>query len=385
MDTKVKYQYTYFIYSYYLEKIEFNEYIIKILNNKKYKLKIFEKEKDLDIYNYFDSNIKKEFFNTFYINKNGYDIKNIYNNKCVIFEYFLEKNIQGKLKNNNNIFFEIPKIELICFNTGVCFLVFKTYLEKENINFVDVLNFNYKIKDIHSEFSKLKSYENIIVQTDSLTDIRDFGKFIEDIIMQKPQNKSFFTYAYTCVESENWNNEIDRLENDFLKYAYVYPQNYDLTFEEGQEIIRLNNWKYLKVAFTNKSMVFLGNNLENSNFTKIPYKFENEYYYSLILNLYKKELLENIEKNNIKIKTIEGYECLYEELLNNNLTEDEIGEKINNKLKMAFKLNDKLNKIKIKLKNKIEVKLIKKYKLFGKIILLILIISLIINLLFLLT
>ena len=45
MDTKVNYQYSYFIYPYFLRNIEYKEYINNLLNNKKYKLKIFEKSK----------------------------------------------------------------------------------------------------------------------------------------------------------------------------------------------------------------------------------------------------------------------------------------------------------------------------------------------------
>ena len=40
-------------------------------------------------------------------------------------------------------------------------------------------------------------------------------KKIQEIIMCKSKNKRFFTYSYTCVDIENWNNNIDKLENDF--------------------------------------------------------------------------------------------------------------------------------------------------------------------------
>ncbi len=43
-------------------------------------------------------------------------------------------------------------------------------------------------------------------------------------------------------------------------------------------------------------MNLLTNNMETSNFTKLPYEYENKYLYNLILKLYKKELLENIEQ-----------------------------------------------------------------------------------------
>ena len=95
MDTKVNYHYSYFIYSYFLKNIEYKEYICKLLNNKNYKLKKFEKEKDLEIYNFFKNNIKKEYFNSFFTNKNN---EKILNNKCNIFEYKIKnKKIEKNL------------------------------------------------------------------------------------------------------------------------------------------------------------------------------------------------------------------------------------------------------------------------------------------------
>jgi len=378
MDTKVNYQYSYFIYSYFLKNIEYKEYIIKLLNDKKYKLKIFEKEKDLEIYEYFKTDIKNNYFNTFNINKNNYKKEKILENKCVVFEYLLKnKNTQEKIENCLN--FEISKIELICFNTGVCFLAIKTQLLNKNINLNEILNFNYKMKDINSEFIKLKSYENINIKNNLFNDITEINKKIEEIIMCKVKNKRFFTYSYTCVDSENWNNEVDKLENDFFKYVNVYPSNYDMTFEEENIIMRINNWKYVKIGFTSESMNLLTNNLETSNFTKIPYEYENKYFYNLILNLYKKELLENIEKNNIKFKNTGNYRNMYDEIINYEITEENIGTEINNKLEKILNINKKIQKIEKLYKKNFEFKIIEKYKKTGKIILFILIISLIFN------
>ncbi len=384
METKVNYHYSYFIYSYFLKNIEYKEYICKLLNNKNYKLKIFEKEKDLEIYDFFKNNIKKDYFNTFYINKKNNNNEKILNNKCNIFEYKIKN--KNKEKNNleNNLIYEISKIELICFSTGICFLIIKTELLNEKLNLNNILNFNYKMKDINSEFSKLKSYEKINIENNLLKNNFELIKKLEEIIMYKIENKRFFTYSYTCVDSENWNNEVDRLENDFLKYVNVYPSNYDITFEDEENaILRINNWKFIKIGFTSESMNLLTNNLELSNYTKMPYDYENKYLYNLILNLYKKELLENIEKNNIKLKSLENYKNIYNEIINNEFTEDNIGIKINNKLNKIFNLNKKSEKIEKIYKENYEFKILKKYKKLGKIILFILLISLILNIIFL--
>ena len=66
----------------------------------------------------------------------------------------MKKDIQGKTENRNGIFFKIPKIEIICFNTGICFLSIKTHIE-ESDKFADLLNFNYKFRDINQEFANM--------------------------------------------------------------------------------------------------------------------------------------------------------------------------------------------------------------------------------------
>lgn len=385
MDTKVNYQYSYFIYPYFLRNIEYKEYINNLLNNKKYKLKIFEKEKDLEIYEFFKPNIINDYFNTFNINRNNYNKEKILENKCVVFEYLIKnEKIEENLENKNNLLFEILKIELICFDTGICFLAIKTQLINEKINLNDILNFNYKMKDINSEFSKLKSYENINIKNNLLNDISQINKKIQEIIMCKSKNKRFFTYSYTCVDIENWNNNFDKLENDFLKYVNVYPSNYDMSFEEENIIMRINNWKYVKLGFTSESMNLLTNNMETSNFTKLPYEYENKYFYNLILKLYKKELLENIEQKNIKFKSLNEYKKIFTEIINNEFTEDNIGIEINNKLNKVFNLNKKINKIEKLCQKNFEFKIMEKYKKVGTIILTILFISLIFNLIILL-
>ena len=65
MELKTKYQYTYFIYPYTVDENKYDKYILKLLKNKKCKFKIFEKEKDFDIYNYFLPYIRNYLFPTF--------------------------------------------------------------------------------------------------------------------------------------------------------------------------------------------------------------------------------------------------------------------------------------------------------------------------------
>ena len=53
MELKTRYQYTYFIYPYVIVQNKYSKYLQNLLRNKKCTLRMFEKQKDLDIYNKF--------------------------------------------------------------------------------------------------------------------------------------------------------------------------------------------------------------------------------------------------------------------------------------------------------------------------------------------
>ena len=69
MELKTKYQYTYFIKPFLIREDKYDKYLFKLLKNKNCNLKIFEKERDLDIYTHFLPNIREYFFPTFNYNK----------------------------------------------------------------------------------------------------------------------------------------------------------------------------------------------------------------------------------------------------------------------------------------------------------------------------
>ena len=187
MELKTKYQYTYFIYPFAIKESKYTRYLLKLLKDENCKLRIFRKDKDLDIYSYFSHRARNYMFSTFNWNKTKLarldelplDTKAaiLAKNPCTIFEYTIKKDIQGKTEERNGIFFKIPKIEIICFNTGICFLCIKTNIE-ESDKFADLLNFNYKFRDINKEFANLDNYDNIRVQTDCFADVKIFKEFI---------------------------------------------------------------------------------------------------------------------------------------------------------------------------------------------------------------
>ena len=117
MELKTRYQYSYFIHPYIIEQDKYTNYMYKLLKDKNCKLRIFEKEKDLSIYTYFLPNVRNYMFNTFNSNsesKNAFeqlDLKVqasiLTKNPCTVFEYDLGGDVQGKIGEENGIFFEI--------------------------------------------------------------------------------------------------------------------------------------------------------------------------------------------------------------------------------------------------------------------------------------
>ena len=122
----------------------------------------------------------------------------------VIFDYDLGKGSQAKLGDKEGIFFNIQKMEIICFNTGICFLNLQTNLENTE-NFSDVLDFNYKFKNIMSD---LKQYDKIKIQTDMFKNSKEISDIIKNITVEKKENLSvdsdkLLLYSYACIKKEN--------------------------------------------------------------------------------------------------------------------------------------------------------------------------------------
>ncbi|MGN1330579.1 MAG: hypothetical protein ACI4VN_04505 [Clostridia bacterium] len=311
MELSFKYQYTYFLYPYIIEPDKYERYLLSLLKDKKTTLKIFEKEKDLDIYNYFSPTIRENYFPTFEIReKELRSFKELNSEKkakilskhgCVCFEYMLGETVEGN-EQENGVVFNIPKIDIICFNTGICFLSIKTTIEQSE-KFSDILNFNYKFKEINSEFAGLKQYDNINIQTEKLEDARQISDIIKKITgnqksSEEVENK-FYTFGYTCIPSEYWNdrNEFQSFENEFLKYVNTFPSNYitDLNKEsEEQNLSVISKLKYSRTGITKSNCNLLCSTVDMYNYTKLPYEYETVIYYTYILRLYQKIFLQQV-------------------------------------------------------------------------------------------
>ena len=107
MELKTKYQYTYFIYPYVIKNNKYIKYIMKLLKNKNVNLKIFQKDKDWDIYQYFLPKVRDYMFSSFGFSKAkiktleqmSIDTKAAVLAKypCTMFEYNIKDDIQGKI------------------------------------------------------------------------------------------------------------------------------------------------------------------------------------------------------------------------------------------------------------------------------------------------
>lgn len=324
MELKTKYQYTYFIYPYLID--DYTKYLYKLLKNKKCKLQLFNRKKNIEVDSYFLPEIKDKMFWSLETNAESIksyqtmDLKmkaNILSQKqCNFFEYTLKEDVPGKIGENNGIFFDISKIEIICFDTGICFLLIKTALD-EKANMSDILNFNYKFREICSKGAHSKEFENIKIQTNKLDNMKKFCDFVEEIAGPNIQAQKInldtdklITYSYICLEQESWNEstDINSLEKEFEKYRSVKPANEQINdVTHKQENVYKE--KYLYYGFSNNSTVLMTTDNNIQNYTAVLFQYENVQLYHFIYCLHQKIYLKKLNyefnqtKNFEKIKT----------------------------------------------------------------------------------
>lgn len=384
LELKTRYQYTYFIYPYVIEEKNYSKYLLRLLKDKKCTMKKFNIAKDLSIYQNFLPNIRKFMFWSFnYTKQQMRELESLDNElkanilskyPCTMFDYNIKQNVQGKVQNEDGIYFDITKVELICFNTGICFLLFKTIIDGENNKFSDVVNFNYKFRDITSKADELKEFENIKIQTSIFKDSKDIIKFIKDITGNTSlaedlniDQERFITYSYACISQEDWNDnvEIKTIEKLFFKFFKVLPAHKELNDIITEDYFnKPPNSKYIKYGFSNVGTALLTSDIAVDNYTKLPFRFENEQLYLYILCLYKKFYLAKVNyeldrkdcqqeffsfTKNFLIEEVSNDET--ESCLEKNWSEkldiDRIFNKIKNKYDMLYKSTN-VEKTKIK-------------------------------------
>ena len=308
MELKTKFQYTYFIHTFLIDKSRYEKYISKMLKDEKYNMKIFQKENDLELYSYFLPRMRNFILKSFELTKERmekldelpFDTKCaiIADMPCITFDYDLEKDLQGKTIDENSIFFKIKKVSVICFNSGICFLAIKTKIE-ESDRFADVLNFNYKFRDINQEYN---NYDDIKLQADYFEDMQAIRNFIIDITgpnfdaMKIDLNvERFYTYSYTCIDQSAWNvnTTFENIRDEFLKYAEILPESDGMNLEENAKI--LSNSKFSKIGISKLGVNLLSSDVDINNYTILPKQYENQYFYTYILALYEKVYLKKLD------------------------------------------------------------------------------------------
>lgn len=404
MELKVKYQYTYFIKPFLIKENKYKKYLLSLLKNDKFNLKFFEKERDLNIYSYFLPEVRDYIFSTFNYDKQKIKefegLNNVLKSNiladlpCNVFEYKLNKKAQGKINDNEGIFFNITNIEVVCFDSGICFLLIKTDLEN-NQKFSSLLDFNYKFKDINSEFSKLKEYNNIKIQTDTFSNMKDLPQFIQEIIGVNSKfaelkdidmyNRRFFVYTYACIEQDNWENFSD-IENDFIKFTNVLPNSNTIAFN-GDKLDRMveisEQFKNARFGFTKQSATFLASSIDTNNYTKLLFEYDNDYLYTLIFSLYQRIYLKKMEIDLKSKKNIDNIRKRFtkftKEIWGKELTNSVTGTAFYGKWKNIFELEGIYNNIKNKYDVIYKDSSVEKENKVNKLILIALIISLILN------
>ena len=375
---KLKSQYSYFIHPYIVEKRDYVRHLLKLLKNSDCTLKLWSKKEDSSIYKHFLPVIRKFMFKSFSYTPEQLDefkklspemkALHLAKESCTIFEYSIGSDVQGKIGERKGIFFDLTKMQIICFNTGVCFILLKTVLDGET-TLEDLINYNYKFRDINSDFVSLQNNENIKIQTNSLKDINDISKIIKtitgnnsDATLLNLNDERFLTYSYACVDKADWNEKTntEKIEEDFEKFANVLPYSYEIASESKAN--RFKTSKYVLFGSTKQGTALLTSTKNEKNQEILSNSFENEYLYSYILTLYKKLFLKKVCKD-IKEDfehTREDYVEFTQLVLLQETTDDNIGTELINKWEKSLEISKEFENTKEKMKIISKDKAIKK-------------------------
>lgn len=399
MELKTNYQYTYFIYPFAIKEENYKKYVSNLMRNKNYQIKFFDSFKDVELFKYFVPSVKEKIFqdfsftkekiNEFYKLSMSQRTQILEKQNCLIFEYVLENEMQGKIEEKDGIFFNIPKIELICFNTGVCFLAFKTHLQETN-NFEDILNFNYKFENINLENKNINRIDKIKIQTNAFSNMNKISEIIEDITGKKIENRKldmdeniFLVYTYACLESNYWNNENDfeNIENEFIKLAEVKPNDVNINVDYDKLSV-LANSSYLKMRINDKCVATICSAKDIENYTKFPEIYENQYLYTYIIALHQKYYLKklNIELKNKPSLALKKFINFTNNIWISEITTDSFGQKLYKRCKEKLNTEEIFNEVKSKYDIFYKKLNIEKHKTINKLIVILLIICLILGL-----
>ena len=227
-------------------------------------------------------------------------------------------------------------------------------------SFSDVLNFNYKFRDINSKTGHKKEYDNIKIQTEKLNNMQNFDEFIRKIAGQNllaPKInldvERLITYSYVCLEQSSWNENTDLnlLQKEFQKYHHILPANEQIDDTiSNHEIIYQE--KYAYYGFSKNSMVLLTSASNIKNYTSLLFQYENEYLYHYIYNLHQKIYLKKLNYKFSKGKKFAKAQNEFLEFAKNNwiyeVTNDEKGNILDKYNRQAQNIDEMFLKLKSK-------------------------------------
>ena len=324
MENKVRYQYSYFIYPFTINN--YKTYIYSLLKNKKIELKMFDLAKDVELYKYFLEPAKNYFFNTIQWKQ---EKRKMFENMddrlrasilskmgTCYFTHPLEKQIHGKI-DNGGLFFTIDQITIVCNASRNCFLLVKTHIDNlENIK--QVLNFNYKFRELQMPQAELQYYDKIRIQTTQFETSEEIQTILKEITNQS-ELRIPYVHSYVCLDSENWSKpeDFETLRQNYIKYINIQPTN-----ETGElktikkEII---NEDFAKMSIGKEGNFLFTSSIKSENYTKIPYLFEAIYLYTYLIRLEQKETLLTLFEEKWLNNTYNEWELL---LIRDKITEN---------------------------------------------------------------
>ena len=402
MELKTRYQYTYFIHTFIIKESKYTKYVLKLLKDSRFELRIFNKQKDLETYTYFLPKAREFLFKTFELEDkqklqklNDLPIETraalLSEFPSLTFEYDLKSDMQGKTVDDNSIFFKIQKIGLVLFNTGICFLYLKTNIE-DSESFADVLNFNYKFKDINQESNNLKNYDNIKVQASSFENIQAIQDLINEITGPNTEAikldldiERFYTYSYLCIKQDVWNinNSFDNIKNDFCKYVNILSNDSSVNSVIAENTKIIKNSKYSKIGISKQGVNMFCSDCDINNYTIMPETYQNQYFYTYILALYLKVYLKKLnhefeESHNVNLIR-EKFVNFTKSLWIQEITSDNIGTLFFNDIKEVLEIEKIYNEAKNKYNVLYSELKIDKSDKMSKLIIFILLITLIVS------
>ena len=362
----MKFGYSYFIHPFIIDG-KYSKFIMKLMHNKKCKLHFFSREKDAKLYTYFLPKVKELMFwsldyspekvKSFNSMDDGIKNNILSNKPCVVFDYIIKQDIQGKIDSSEYTYFNITKIQIVCFKEKIGFVLIKTQLP-EGSTLQDLCNFNYLFRDINVNVKTLRNHEKIKIQAENFSNINEIGSLIDELTDNSQKIKKLnyeperlLTYSYVCIGQEDWDEYI---EKEFYKFKNIKPATYNVDatkYEMEHNLYSLEDTNNCRYGITKYSTVLLTNDLNSDNVTYLQERFQNEYLYNYIYVLYKELLLRKIcnrfKKNNLE-KAKNSFVNYSDELYEENATNSNVGGKLSELWENEININRLYKKAKEK-------------------------------------